>query len=112
MQVVCVPLRLSSFQHLRSQGWCFTHGSNFQFGDLSQILLVVDTVAKYITKVAKSPLQSISSTFFLSFFECSSFPLAILDVTIANILWCCKCCTELIDVSVNIVAYLMEGAIS
>ena len=111
VKVVCVPLRLLNLQHPHSRQGAITHGSNLQLGDLGQIFPVVYAIAKYVAKVAKSPLQSIGSTLFFSFFERCSFPLAILNVTIPHILYSCKP-TGPVNMLVDIIACLMKGTIS
>lgn len=63
-----------------------THGRSFDLGDLGEIVFVVDTVAQNISKVSKCTFQSICCPLLFGFLECGRFSLAILDVTVANVL--------------------------
>lgn len=60
--------------------------SRFHFGDFRNIFFVVDAIAQNIAKIPECTLQGIGCPFFLSFLKSSSFPLAIFDVPVADIL--------------------------
>lgn len=63
-----------------------SYRSDFDFGNLGKVVLIIDTVAQNIAEGPQCTLQCIGCPFFLSFLECCRFALAVLDVTVANIL--------------------------
>jgi len=58
----------------------------FNFHNLGHIVLVVYTISKHVSEVSKRSFQRISCSLLFRFFERGSLALAILDMSIANIL--------------------------
>lgn len=56
------------------------------FGDLGNIVLVVDTVSQNIAKVPQCTFQGICCPFFLRLLESRRLALAVLNVSVPNIL--------------------------
>lgn len=70
MKVVLVPFR-----------W-----SHFDLCDFLKIILVVQAIAQNVAKVPKRSFQSICGCLLLGLFECCGFALAVLDLSIPNVL--------------------------
>lgn len=64
----------------------FSYRSRFHFRDFRNIFFVIDAIAQNVAKIPEGTLQGIRCPFFLSFLKSSSFPLAVFDVPVADIL--------------------------
>lgn len=65
----------------RGSYWCC-----LDFGNLGNVVLVIDTVAQHIAEIPQSTFQGICCAFFFGFFESCRLALAVLNMSIANIL--------------------------
>lgn len=87
MKLVRVPSRLVEVsKEENTVSMRLPYRSRFHFGDFRDIFFVVDAIAQNVSKVPECTLQGISCPFFLGFLESSSFPLAIFDVSVADVL--------------------------
>ena len=61
--------------------WC-----NSQFGNLGNIIFIVNAIAQYIPEISQRSFKCICGALLLGFLECCSFAFAIFDMAISDVL--------------------------